>query len=157
MTYGQQIGYPSALADGPSGGAAITAATLALLCLPWTCWGSYQNIDFLLGGAEYPYSLTLILHLVVCLLELATFATGAVLLFLRNAAGRWLVAAGAGLTILQAVVSVVLFSLMMGEFTERNGAITYLVAGPLMILPAVPALVLVVHPSTGGWCLRRRS
>ncbi|MFE0022916.1 hypothetical protein [Amycolatopsis sp. NPDC059021] len=155
MTFVQQPGYPGAVVRPPNGGTAIAAATLALLCLPWTWWGLYQNIAFLLNGPEYPYSLSLILHVTACVLELAALAAGAVLLFLRSPAGRWLVFAGAALIILQAVASVVVFSLLIGEFRETDGAFTYLVAGPVMVFPAVAVLLLAVLPATGQWCARR--
>ncbi|MFD9894713.1 hypothetical protein ACFWY9_35650 [Amycolatopsis sp. NPDC059027] len=152
MTHPQEPAYPGAAVRPPSGGTAITTAVLALVCLPWTWWGIYKNMDFLLQGAKYPYSLAL--HVTACVLELVTLVAGAVLLFLRSPVGRWLVSAGGALIVLQGVISVVVFSLLLGGFGEDG--ITYLVVGPLMVLPAVAMLMLVVLPATGQWCVRRR-
>lgn len=191
--YPQSGGMPShpGYADGEppaSGGTAITAGVLAILGGLYAIWQAFVSFGF--GAAIQSEAVRadltpeervafddvvpdwvgaagigmggLQLLLVVLLL------VGAIMLFLKKPAGRWMVVAGCGLAIAGAVVAYVMVDVLMSDMIDRAneisgsqvdtaGATTVMNAvvgiGALIVsIPAVVTLVLALLPSTARWC-----
>ncbi|MQY07629.1 serine/threonine-protein kinase [Actinomadura macrotermitis] len=138
----------------PAGGAtAHVAAALASLCFLWAFYGIAMNVQFILKYPRDSIAWTWWLHGTVCVVEGVLFGVGIPHLLQRREDGRWLVFYGALLLALQATISVVVFMIITGgSWKHASSAITYLVIGPLMTLPAVGALVLAMLPATRRWC-----
>lgn len=79
--------------------------------------------------------------------------TGTVLLLLRKMVGRWLVAAGCGVTVLSTLVSLALVPAKIGDYEYDRGA------GPdsVGLLFAITTAVLVLLPSTAAWIQAKRN
>ncbi|WP_326950834.1 hypothetical protein OG439_19780 [Amycolatopsis sp. NBC_01307] len=140
----------------PAGGTAIAALVLALVCALWTLWGIGQNLYLLIAVPDREFDWALVVYAFFCAVELVVLGLGAGLLVARRGAGRWLVLVGGVLVAVQAAVSVLIFFMLNGGFDwYARGAVTFLVFGPVMVLPAVTAAVLAALPSTGLWCASR--
>jgi len=135
----------------PSGGTAIAAGVLAIL---GALWGVFSGIVDLSATDEVVEDLRwlLVFQGTVYLLEVVTLLPGAILLFLRKPAGRWLVAAGSALHIVQGVV--VLSVVASDDRFDFGGAASLGggVGGLLVVLsPAIATLVLAMLPVTARW------
>ncbi|WP_410622936.1 hypothetical protein [Amycolatopsis sp. cmx-8-4] len=140
----------------PPGGTAITALVLALVCVLWTVWGIGQNLYLLVAVPDRTFDWALVVYAMFCAIELAVLGLGAGLLVARRGAGRWLVLVGGVLIAVQAAVSVLIFFMLNGGFDwDARGAVTFLVFGPVMVVPAVAAAVFAALPGTGRWCASR--
>ncbi|OXM66243.1 hypothetical protein L1857_22880 [Amycolatopsis thermalba] len=165
MTYPPQPGqYPAApppypgeqysVQQPPSGGTAITAGVLAVLGALWGVFSGILNlgvVDEVVDDLKW----IVVLQGTVYLVEFATLLPGAILLFLRKPAGRWLVALGSALHILQGVIALIV--LASDDRFNRNldtaAGIGGGVGGLLVVLsPAIATLVLVLVPLTARWC-----
>lgn len=142
----------------PSGGTAITAAILALLGAVWAIIAGLEDFnDFnALDGTQFAWVVKM--QAIVFALELITLAPGAILLFMRRPAGRWLIAVGSAAHIIQGIVAVVGIegSGAIGSTQLSGEAVGSSVVGLLVVLiPAIATLVLVLVPLTGRWCAWR--
>ncbi|WP_158888626.1 hypothetical protein [Amycolatopsis anabasis] len=146
-----QAGYPyPAMPRKPSGGTAITAGVLAVIVGLWHLVGLVRTVVHLVGhrfflpGLIIPTVLSLVLAVLVLL--------GALLLFLRKPAGRFLVITGAALGILYGLVILVL------DLTDaRLGGLRFgmTLESLLAHLFEVAVLVLACLPPTGRWVRHR--
>ncbi|ROS43937.1 hypothetical protein [Amycolatopsis thermoflava] len=165
MTYPPQPGqYPAApppypgdqysLQQPPSGGTAITAGVLAILGALWGVVIGIMNFGVVDDVVE-DLKWLVIFQGTVYLLEFATLLPGAILLFLRKPAGRWLVAAGSALHIAQGLVALVVLS-SDDRFTRDLDSATAIGGGfgglLVALSPAIATLVLALVPLTGRWC-----
>jgi serine/threonine protein kinase len=94
----QPTGRPAGALERPTARATSTAIAMAMLCLltiPVIPFATVQAID--LGALT---SGDAVMRVTMCMVEALILATGALLLFLRKTAGRWLIAiGGAGVTL----------------------------------------------------------
>ena len=165
MTYPPQPGqYPPApppypggqypVQQPPSGGTAITAGVLAVLGALWGVFSGVLNfgaVDEVIDDLKW----IVVLQATVYVIEFATLLPGAILLFLRKPAGRWLVATGSALHILQGVIALSVLA-SDDRFTSNldgPAAVGGGIGGLLVVLsPAIATLVLALVPLTGRWC-----
>lgn len=147
---GQQ--YP--VQQPPSGGTAITAGVLAVLGGLWGVVIGVLNFG-VLDRVTDDLKWLVILQATVYIVEFVTLLPGAILLFLRKSAGRWLVATGSALHILQGIVALVVLSSddRLSRDLDGPAAIGSGAGGLLVVLsPAIATLVLALVPLTGRWC-----
>lgn len=147
----------------PSGGTAITAGVLGILGAVWAIIATIVNLSALsqvgsqIGGS--PLGWVLDMQTAVFIIELLTLGPGSIMLLVRQAAGRGLVAFGAAIHILQGiVVFAVLLTYSSGNsIGVTNGAfVGGGVIGLLIVLiPAIATLTLALVPLTGRWCAWR--
>jgi tRNA A-37 threonylcarbamoyl transferase component Bud32 len=158
---GAGAGAGAADADGDrsarrnAGGTATAAITLALLCIPGLL-NLMSKIPPLLDEPGAPTGL-LWTNLAVGVLEIVVLAAGALLLFQRNMAGRWMIATTGGVGALHGM-SASLQTAMTGADLTRGDPIweTVYVVAPLTAVSGAGAMLMALLPSTGQWCLRRR-
>ncbi|WP_217999336.1 protein kinase domain-containing protein, partial [Nocardiopsis trehalosi] len=129
----------SAPAPGSGGPAARTAITVsALLCLLTVAALPFGAVNAVRIGAMAPTEATVLM--VLCGAAAVVLAIGALLLLLRNPAGRWLVAAGGAVLALQAANPAVFSGL---GHIPAGGAV-------VAIATAAVSAVLAALPATGG-------
>ncbi|MCF6425532.1 MULTISPECIES: hypothetical protein [Amycolatopsis] len=141
----------------PRGGTAITAGVLGCLGALWAIAAAVTNlaaIDETATGVQWVLGMRGMGYLV----EFVLLLTGAVLLFSRKAAGRWLLVGGSALHVVQTLVAGVGYELADLVYVDKAGpsyvhgdfAIVF-----LQILPAVVTLVMALVPATARWCAPR--
>ncbi|SNR32390.1 hypothetical protein SAMN06265360_102109 [Haloechinothrix alba] len=197
--YPAQGGYPAMPAypgytdaEPPaSGGTAITAGVLACLCGLFALWGAVQAFmlsamsvemfDAELTAGERARAESAIpgwtqtagfIGGSVQLVIVGLLIGGAVLLFMKKAAGRWMVASGCALVILFSIASFILTWVVLDSMVEEfagQGSSTgpsaqeaesvlgaaMVVGGIAMffvLLPAIVTLVLALVRPTRRWC-----
>ncbi|MGW4967507.1 serine/threonine-protein kinase [Nonomuraea sp. NPDC004186] len=142
-----------AAATEPGGGTATAAATLALLCLPGLLAMVFQAAALLIDPG--PPVWLMLANLMVGVAEAAVLATGALLLFRRHAAGRWMIAVTGGAVALHGMSASAQYLLTGGRLTlETPVSVLIFVIAPLTALAAAGAMLMALLPSTGRWCLR---
>ncbi|MEU6782749.1 serine/threonine-protein kinase [Nonomuraea angiospora] len=143
-----------AAASEHDGGAATAAATLALLCLPGLLAMVFQAAALLLDPG--PPVWLMLANVMVGVAEAVVLATGALLLFRRHAAGRWMIAVTGGAVALHGMSASMQYLLTGGRLTlETPVSVLIFVIAPLTALAAAGAMLMALLPSTGRWCLRR--
>ncbi|MFB9832882.1 serine/threonine-protein kinase [Actinoallomurus acaciae] len=135
----QSAGRPTA-AMKHGGGTATAAIALALLCLPGLLFLTFYSRGSLLPDS--PAGFLSLVNFVVGVAEPVALATGVVLLFQHRAAGRWMIAASAGMA-----------AQRMSAGAHYYGWRSWVSIA--IFLLATTATLVAVHPSTGRWCLRR--
>ncbi|MGW0197485.1 serine/threonine-protein kinase [Nonomuraea sp. NPDC003201] len=142
-----------AAATEPGGGTATAAATLALLSLPGLLAMISQAAALLIDPG--PPVWLMLMNLMVGVAEAVVLATGALLLFRRHEAGRWMIAATGGAVALHGMSASVQYLLTGGRLTlETPVSVLIFVIAPLTALAAAGAMLMALLPSTGRWCLR---
>jgi hypothetical protein len=184
--YGHQAqpGFPAhpGFVDPPrqaSGGTAITAGVLAILGGLWALvsmiggfaiasldssdldYSTYNSVDGYSSGTysvpdwlgTYGIILALV-NLVVAVLLIV----GAILLFMKKSAGRFMVAAGCGIVILIGVTGIIVGAVMSADIEGgMGGAAIGGVIGFVALVPAIATLVLALVPPTGRWCAQNQA
>jgi hypothetical protein len=177
--YQAQQGFPAhpGFVDPPrpaSGGTAITAGVLAILGGLWALvsmiggfaiasldssdleYSTYNSADGYSSGTytlpdwlgTYGIIIALV-NLVVAVLLIV----GAILLFTKKSAGRFMVAGGCGLVILIGVAGIIVGAVMSADIEGGMGGIAVGgVIGFIALVPAIATLVLALVPPTGRWC-----
>ncbi|MEV0249898.1 hypothetical protein AB0H76_25080 [Nocardia sp. NPDC050712] len=149
----------------PSGGTAITAGVLAALGAVSQLAGAAISLttstvftDSGLSDSDLTSQLRTLMTVtsVVSFLVAALLGGGAVLLFLRKAAGRILVAAGCGLVIVAQLANTVLMATLFADLDDDGSvlAVAGLSAVFSLIFPIV-TLVLALLPATARWLAHR--
>ena len=161
QSYPQQAGYPGMFPppgppSSPGGGTAITAGVLALL----------GGLTHFFGGLAQALGLSAIMResaadvgwgslITVTTLNIiggALMLAGALALFLRKKAGRWLIASGCGISILSALINITLTPESFGEYSYSRGVGADLVG----VFFAIATIVLALLPSTTAWIQAKR-
>ncbi|MGP4109451.1 protein kinase domain-containing protein [Streptomyces sp. 4N509B] len=149
---GLPTGTGSAVPERPSLSTATAATALALLCLPALLFMISKTTKYLQDPSA-PTGLIAV-NMTVGIMEAIVLATGALLLFRRTMAGRWMVVAAGGAAALHCVSASVQYQLVGGPSDVETFAH---VIAPLTAVAAVAAVITALHPSTGRWCLRQAS
>jgi hypothetical protein len=139
----------------PSGGTAITAGVLACLGAVWAIIAALINVSTLDAISGSSIAWVVWMQIIVMVIEVLTLAPGAVMLFRRMAIGRWLIAAGCALHIIQGIVAIAAIDssgLLDGSDDSAAVAGGSAVGGIVVLLPAIATLVLVLVPLTAKWC-----
>lgn len=159
--YPPQAGYPGGFPPAPmqpqpSGGTAIGAGVLALLGgLTHFFGGSAQALGLATIISESPTDHgwgSLIAVVTLNIIAGAFLLPGALTLLLRKQIGRWLIAAGCGISILSALINFTLTPDSIGEYSYGRGIGADLVG----IVFAVVTIVLALVPSTTTWLAAKK-
>ncbi len=150
-------GYPPVPPAAPGGGTAVTAGVLALL----------GGLTHFFGGAAQAVGLSAVMQdsgtgsgwgslIAIVTLNIiggAFLLPGALTLLLRKRVGRWLIAAGCGISILSAFINFTLTPDSIGDYSYARGIGADLVG----ILFAVATIVLAWLPATAAWIQAKRT
>lgn len=143
------------LRQQPSGGTAIAAGVLGVL---GALFGIvFALIDFNsakdLAGTKVAWLVWM--QAIAYTIEVVTLGPGSILLFVRKAAGRWLVLAGSLVQVVQGIVAVIaMLSLSQNLIPDKSRATVAGagIGGLLVVLaPAIATVILLVVPATGRW------
>jgi len=154
---GYSGGYPPLMQSAPpSGGTAITAGVLALL----------GGLAHFFGGAAQALGLSAMMHdspagdwgslVAVVTLNIiagALMLPGALALLLRKRVGRWLIAAGCGISIFSALINIMLTPDSFGEYSYARGVGADLVG----VFFAIVTITLALAPSTTTWLAAKKN
>lgn len=157
--------YPQGYGSGmpiqaPSGGTAITAGVLGILGAVWAIIAALANVDAISAASGLSIAWVIDMQIVAFVIELLTLGPGSIMLLMRRMGGRWLVAFGCAIHILQGIIAVIAF-LNFTTGAVQSGVSTGVFVGGdvlyelIVLAPAVATLVLVLVPLTGRWCAWR--
>ena len=149
-------GFPPMPAAAPGGGTAITAGVLALL----------GGLTHFFGGVAQALGLSAMMHdsaadvgwgslITIVTLNIiagALMLPGALTLLLRKQVGRWLIAAGSGISILSALINITSTPDSFGEYSYSRG-----IGGDVVgIFFAIATIALARVPSTTTWLAAKK-
>ena len=150
-------GFPPMPAAAPGGGTAITAGVLALL----------GGLTHFFGGVAQALGLSAMMHdsaadvgwgslITIVTLNIiagALMLPGALTLLLRKQVGRWLIAAGSGISILSALINITSTPDSFGEYSYSRG-----IGGDVVgIFFAIATIALALVPSTTTWLAAKKN